>query len=124
MGSTHGAAQHRKVLRLEIDYPAIDLPVSGYYGIPERPLVLHAKLMALVLRKHIEFNKGTLVKEEGHPFSSCQLTSLVLPLHRFFAGTESGLFFGSVKLFYLFVHTHCSLTSRYSTSSKQSSPLH
>ena len=91
VGLRKRAAEHREILREDIDDATVDLAPSGDHAVAWDALVLHAEVVAAVLDEHVELLKGVLVEQDVDAFSGGQLAFGVLRRDALLAAARSGL---------------------------------
>ena len=80
VGFGERAAEHCKIVRKDVDQPAVDAAVAGDEAVARRALLLHAKVSAAVRDEFVEFLEAALVQQQRDPLPRGQLAGLVFPL--------------------------------------------
>ncbi len=78
VGARQRAAEHREVLRKDIDQTAVDGAAPGDDAVAGDALILHPEVVAAVLHEHIGLFEGAFVQQDADAFAGGQLALGVL----------------------------------------------
>ena len=91
-------AQHREVLRIDIDEPPADLPVACNHRVAEVSLAFESEVRRAMHHEGVQFLEGAFVQQQLDSLAGRQLAAAVLRLDAPLPAAERGLLSHSGKL--------------------------
>ena len=98
MGFADRPAQHREILRIDIDHAPVDRAPAGDHAVTGVAGLFHAEIVRPVDDEHVEFFKTALVQQQLDPFACGQLALGMLRRDARLAATRTGHGTAAVQL--------------------------
>ena len=80
VGFRERPAEHREILRENVDQAAVDAAVAGDESVAGRALLLHAEIVGVVTNEFVELLEGAFVEQQLDALARAELSLLVLAL--------------------------------------------
>ena len=105
-GARQAAAEHREVLREDVDEAAVDLAVAGDHAVAENLPLLHTEVGAAMGLELVDLDERAGVEQGMDTLASRQLAGLVLLLDPLLAAAELGLVAAARELLQILLDAH------------------
>ena len=104
MAFRQGTAENGKILREDIDQPAVDGAAAGHDAVTGDLLFGHAEFGAVMLHIHVELFEAAGIQQDIQPLARRQPALLVLGLDALFPTTHAGGGAAAFQFFQLLQH--------------------